>query len=83
MSGSLSGLKRKLHERINFEVSRPKETSVLFTDASKYTWACVLTQLNEHEVDGKKIENVHHITCMSGLFHTSQISWAALTKEAM
>ena len=31
-------------------------TFVLFTDASKYVWACMLTQSYEHEVDEKKIK---------------------------
>ena len=50
----------------------PNFPYVLFTDASKYAWACVLMQA--------KI--LHPITYMSGLYRGSQINWACLTKEA-
>ena len=60
----------------------PNHPYVLFTDASKYTWACVLTQEKTHEVEGKVVQILHPITYMSGLFHGSQINWACLTKEA-
>ena len=55
---------------------------VLFTDASKYAWACVLTQEKTHMVEGKEIKILHPITYMSGLFRGSQMNWACLTKEA-
>ena len=32
----------------------PNESCTLFTDASKYAWACVLTQEYEYEFEGKK-----------------------------
>ena len=32
----------------------PSKPYTLFTDASKFAWACVLTQEYEHEFDGKK-----------------------------
>ena len=66
---------------------------VLFTDASKYGWAGVLTQPYE-EIDESTPSNadtdatpkksvVHHpVTYISGLFRGSQLNWAALTKEA-
>ena len=54
----------------------------LFTDASKYAWACVLTQEYQHEKDGKVFKITHPITFASGLFKGSQLNWAALTKEA-
>ena len=60
----------------------PKRPYTLFTDASKFAWACVLTQEYEHEFDGKKRKILHPITYMSGLFKGSQINWATLTKEA-
>ena len=41
---------------------------VLFTDASKYAWACVLTQEKIHQMEGKEIKILHPITYMSGLF---------------
>ena len=60
----------------------PNHPYVLFTDASKYAWACVLTQEKTHQREGKEVKILHPITCMSGLFHGSQINWACLTKEA-
>ena len=54
----------------------------LFTDASKYAWACVLTQKYEHEKDGKIFKINHPITFASGLFKGSKLNWVALTKEA-
>ena len=60
----------------------PNEPYILYTDASKYVWSCVLTQEYEHEIEGK-IKKIHHpITSASGLFKGSQINWATLTKEA-
>ena len=35
----------------------PSKPYTLFTDASKYAWACVLTQEYEHEFDGQVEEN--------------------------
>ena len=46
----------------------------LYTDASKYAYADVLTQHN----DGTD----HPITYVSSLFRGSQLNWATLTKEA-
>ena len=41
---------------------------VLFTDASKYAWACVLTQEKTHQTNEKETKILHPITYMSGLF---------------
>ena len=60
----------------------PNLSYVLFTDASKYAWACVLTQEKMHLFEGKETKLLHPITYMSGLFRGSQINWACLTKEA-
>ena len=60
----------------------PNLPYVLFTDTSKYAWACVLTQEKIHQMEGKEIKILHPITYMSGLFHGSQLNWACLTKEA-
>ena len=60
----------------------PDHPYVLFTDASKYAWACVLTQEKIHQIEGKEVKILHPITYMSGLFCGSQINWACLTKEA-
>ena len=60
----------------------PNHPYVLFTDASKYAWACVLTQEKTHQIEGKEVTILHLITYMSGLFRGSQLNWACLTKEA-
>ena len=59
----------------------PSKPYILYTDASKYAWSCVLTQKYEREIEGK-IKKIHHpITYVSGLFKGSQINWTTLTKE--
>ena len=60
----------------------PNKGYTLFTDASKYAWACILTQEYQYEKDGKEYRINHPITFASVLFKGSQINWAALTKEA-
>ena len=60
----------------------PNLPYVLFTDVSKYAWACVLTQEKTHMFEEKETKILHPITYMSGLFRGSQINWACLTKEA-
>ena len=52
----------------------PQASYTLYTDASKYAYAGILTQHN-NGMD-------HPITYMSGLFRGSQLNWATLTKEA-
>ena len=54
----------------------------LYTDASKYGWAGVLTQAHTSMVEGKTITTDHLVAYVSGLFRGSQLNWAALTKEA-
>ena len=54
----------------------------IFTDGSKYGWARVLTQEHTTMVDGKEITVKHLVAYVSGLFHGSQLNWAAMTKEA-
>ena len=49
---------------------------------AKYGWAGVLTQSHTSTVDGKEITMDHLVPYVSGLFHSSQLNWAALTKEA-
>ena len=51
----------------------PQANYTLYTDASKYTYAGILTQHS----DGTD----HPITYVSGLFCGSQLNWATLTKE--
>ena len=60
----------------------PNHPYVLFTDASKYVWASVLTQEKMHAIGEKETKILHPITYMSGLFRGSQLNWACLTKEA-
>ena len=52
----------------------PQASYTLYTDASKYAYAGVLTQHNNG--------TDHTITYVSGLFRGSQLNWATLTKEA-
>ena len=60
----------------------PNHPYVLFTDASKYAWACVLTQEKTHQIEGKEVKILHPIAYLSGLFCGSQMNQACLTKEA-
>ena len=60
----------------------PNLPYVLFTDASKYAWACVLTQEKTHQIEEKEVKILHPITYINGLFQGSQMNWACLTKEA-
>ena len=75
-------LKRKLIEVPILQYPDPSKPYVLFTDASKYAWSCVLTQEYTHEIEGKERKVLHPITFMSVLFKGSQLNWACLTKEA-
>ena len=60
----------------------PSKPYVLYTDASKYAWAGVLTQAYQHQ-DEKGVKEIQHlITYISGLFRGPQINWAAFVKEA-
>ena len=75
-------LKASLMTELILKYPDPNLPYVLFTDASKYAWACVLTQEKIHQMEGKELKILHPITYMSGLFHGSQLNWACLTKEA-
>ena len=54
----------------------------LYTDASKFGWAGVLTQPHTTVIDGKSTTTDHPVTFVSGLFRGNQLNWASLTKEA-
>ena len=54
----------------------------LYTDASKYGWAGVLTQSHTTVIDGKSFTTDHPVAFVSRLFRSSQLKWAALTKGA-
>ena len=55
---------------------------ILYTDASKYIWAGVLTQSHATVIDNKFVTTDHPVAFVSGLFRGSQLNWAALMKEA-
>ena len=85
MSGSLfvfELLKTSLMTEPILTYSDPNLPYVLFTDASKHAWACVLTQEKTHIREEKEVKILHPITYMSGLFRGSQMNQACLTKEA-
>ena len=54
----------------------------MYTDASKYGWAGVLTQKHTSTINGKEITMDHLVSHVSRLFHGSKLNWAAFTKEA-
>ena len=54
----------------------------LYTDASKFSWAGVLTQSHKTVINGKSITTDYPVTFVSGLFRGSQLNWATLMKEA-
>ena len=67
-------LKDYLKERLIVSYPDPTVDYIQYTDASKYTYAGVLTQ----SIDGTD----HPVASTSRLFRGSQLNWAALTKEA-
>ena len=67
-------LKNCLQEAPILKYPDPEADYILYTDASKYAYAGVLTQ----KIDGTN----HPVAYTSGLFRGSQLNWAALTKEA-
>ena len=75
-------LKDALCTKPTLKFPDPQKPYVLFTDASKYAWAGVLTQLYTKETEGKVVTTHHPVTYVSGLFRGSQLNWAALTEEA-
>ena len=54
----------------------------IFTDASKYGWTGLLTQEHTTVVDEKEVTAKHPVVYVSGLFHGSQLNWAAMTKDS-
>ena len=44
----------------------------IFTDASKYGWAGVLTQEHKSVIDGKEVTTNHPVAYVSGMFRGSQ-----------
>ena len=66
-------LKEFLQQAPILQYPDPQASYTLYTDASKYTYASVLTQ-HSNGTD-------HPITYVSGLFRGSQLNWATFTKE--
>ena len=60
----------------------PAKPYILFTDASKYAWAGVLTQEYQDPTVNKHKMITHPIAYVSGMMHGPQLGWAALVKEA-
>ena len=48
----------------------------LYTDASKFGWAGVLTQPHITTIDGKSTTTDHPVAFVSGFFRGSQLNWA-------
>ena len=67
-------LKDYLQEAPILRYPDPAASYTLYTDASKYAYAGVLTQRQD--------DTDHPVAYISGLFRGSQLNWAALTKEA-
>ena len=67
-------LKEFLQQALILKYTNPQASYTLYTDASKYAYAGILTQ----HTDGTD----HPITYVSRLFRGSQLNWATLTKEA-
>ena len=67
-------LKEYLQEAPILRYPDPAASYTLYTDASKYAYAGVLTQTVE--------DTDHPVAYVSGLFRGSQLNWVALTKEA-
>ena len=75
-------LKESLCDQPILKYADTKKGYTLYTDASKYRWAGMLTQTHNTEIEGKTVATDHPIAYVSGLFRGSQLNWAALMKEA-
>ena len=75
-------LKEALCGELVLKYADTSKPYTLYTDASKYGWAGVLTQPHTLTIDGKSTTTDHPVAFVSGLFRGSQLNWAALTKEA-
>ena len=75
-------LKEALYGEPVLKYADTSKPYTLYTDASKYGWAGVLTQPNIMTIDRKSTTTDHPVAFVSGLFRGSQLNWAALTKEA-
>ena len=75
-------LKESLCDQPILKYADTKKGYTLYTDASMYGWAGMLTQAHNTEIDSKTVTTDHPIAYVSGLFRGSQLNWAELTKEA-
>ena len=75
-------LKEYLLKEPILKYPKPDQPYILYTDASKYACAGVLTQSYNYQEEGKKFSIHHPITYVSELFKGPQLNWAALIKEA-
>ena len=75
-------LKESLCEQPILKYADTKKGYTLYTDASKYGWAGMLTQVHTTEIEGKTVTTDHPVAYVSRLFRGSQLNWAALTTEA-
>ena len=79
---AFNALKESLCEQPILKYTDTKKGYTLYTDASKYRWAGVLTQAHTTELEGKTVTTDHPVAYVCGLYRGSQLNWAALTKEA-
>ena len=79
---AFNALKESLCEQPILKYADTNKGYTLYTDASKYGWAGMLTQVHTTEIEGKTVTTDHPVAYVSGLFRGSQLNWAALTKEA-
>ena len=75
-------LKEKLCGEPILKYADTSKPYTLYTGASKFGWAGLLTQPHMTEIDGKSTTTDHPVAFVSGLFRGSQLNWATLTKEA-
>ena len=75
-------LKETLYGEPILKYADTSKPYTLYTDASKFSWAGVLTQSHTTVIDGKSTTTDHPVTFVSGLFRGSQLNWATLMKEA-
>ena len=66
-------LKKCLIESPIHKYTDPEKPYTLFTDASKYAWACVLTQAYDHIIEGKERTILDPFIYVSHLFWGSQL----------
>ena len=76
-------LKEYLLKEPIFVYPDTRKPYTLYTGASKYAWAGVLTQRDVHQIEGKDKEIYHPVTYLSRLFRGSQLNLPPLPKRPM